>query len=305
MGFLRLCGKVSGTLLLCIGIMFYIIHDASQNIVSGKIVDQLIEQMSDVMLSSLSSSGLHTEAIQQLTQYLPQNIEDEINEHVLDDKRAEIDAIKKQMLESDELQALSHTYLEAVLNGVIDGAAGMPDVNADAERLSNEYLPKLSQAVGITVNDDVMHQISKQLINKIDLQAALTGTVQKMNTTLSDQQKHALRIVRFLQSEAALYLAVACLVIGLVLIVACTKSAVKWSCYVGIAAILCGLVIFGAGKAAVILLQDNLQGHSGIIASFGEGIFDSICQNGIRLLLLGIGALGGFGLVKTIKKYMA
>ncbi len=305
MKLLRLCGKVSGTLLLCIGIMVYIIHDASQNIVSGKIVDQLIEQMSDVMLSSLPSSGLPAEAIQQLTQYLPQNIEAEINEHALGDKHAEIEAIKEQMLESDELQALSHTYLEAVLTGVIDGADSMPDVNADAERLSNEYIPKLSQAVGITVNDDVMHQLSKQLINKIDLQAALTGTVQKMNTTLSAQQKNALRLVRFLQSQTALYLAVGCLVIGMVLIVVCTKSAVKWSCYVGIAAILCGLVIFGAGKTAVMLLQDYLQGHGGIIISFGEGIFDTVCQNGINLLLLGIGCLGGFGLIKTIKKYMA
>ena len=109
MKLLKLLVSLLGICLLSIGILLYILHDASQSILSGEIVNQISAYMNEAMLSSLESVGVSSEMLEKAEQYLPQNIKESLKKHTDDDIGTKVADIQKQLLESEELKQLTTT----------------------------------------------------------------------------------------------------------------------------------------------------------------------------------------------------
>ena len=122
MKLLKLLVSLLGICLLSIGILLYILHDASQSILSGEIINQISAYMNEAMLSSLESVGVSSEMLEKAEQYLPQNIKESLKKHTDDDIGTKVADIQKQLLESEELKQLTTTYSAAVLDGIVNGS---------------------------------------------------------------------------------------------------------------------------------------------------------------------------------------
>lgn len=301
---LKILANICGVCFLCIGILLYVVHDASRNIVTGEVVDQISEQMNDMLLSSLDSFGVDNSLIEKAEQYLPQGIKDEIANHPVDGINDKIDEVKAELANSDEIKAISNTYMTAVLDGVIDGNVEMPDIDQDIKELSKAYIPKILSAVQISISEEQAEQISDRLTSKVNLQDSVSGLVNNVHMHLSDQQIQVFKVIRIIQTDSIQWLALGCLVIGFFLIIIGTQSAVKWTWYVGAAAILCGLLMWFGCQMIQWTLQRQLQDFHEIIVSFSDGLFDAVKLKGTALCVFGFGCFGSYGVLYQLKKYL-
>lgn len=301
---LKILANICGVCFLCIGILLYVVHDASRNIVTGEVVDQISAQMNDMLLSSLDSFGVDNSLIEKAEQYLPQGIKDEIANHPVDGINDKIDEVKAELANSDEIKAISNTYMTAVLDGVIDGNVEMPDIDQDIKELSKAYIPKISSAVQIPISEEQAEQISDRLTSKVNLQDSVSGLVNNVHMHLSDQQIQVFKVIRIIQTDSIQWLALGCLVIGFFLIIIGTQSAVKWTWYVGAAAILCGLLMWFGCQMLQWMLQSQLQDFQEIILSFSDGLIDAVKLKGTALCVFGFGCFGSYGILYQLKKYV-
>lgn len=301
---LKILANICGVCFLCVGILLYVIHDTSRNIVTGEVVDQISAQMNNMLLSSLDSLNVDNSLIEKAEQYLPQGIKDEIANHHVDGIDDKIDEIKAELANSDELKAISDTYMTAVLDGVIDGNVEMPDIDQDLKELSKEYIPKVSSAIQIPISEEQAEQISDRLISKVNLQDSVSKLVNNVHMHLSDQQIQVFNLIRIIQTESIQWLALGCLVIGFFLIIIGTQSAVKWTWYVGTAAILCGLLMWVGCQMLQWMLQSQLQDFQEIILSFSDGLIDTVKLKGTALCVFGFGCFGSYGILYQLKKYV-
>lgn len=303
MKLLKILANILGVGCLCIGILLYVAHDATQNLVSGEVVNLISNQMNSMLISSLESMGVNDTLIEKAEQYLPKGIQDKVNQHIDSDIEAKLDDIKDELINSEELQTISNTYTEALLEGVITGNSVMPDTQQDLKDLSKEYIPKLSSAVNIPISPKQAEQISERMIEKVDLQESLNSVTQGIHMRLSNNQIQGLKIMKWIQGESMQWIALGFLVIGLFLIVIGTQSAVKWTWYVGAAAILCGAFLWLAALMLQGVLADQLQEYGELVRSFSDGLFDTVKDKGTALCILGFGCFGGYGILYNIKKY--
>lgn len=301
---LKILANICGVCFLCIGILLYVVHDASRNIVTGEVVDQISAQMNDMLLSSLDSFGVDNSLIEKAEQYLPQGIKDEIANHPVDGINDKIDEVKAELANSDEIKAISNTYMTAVLDGVIDGNVEMPDIDQDIKELSKAYIPKISSAVQIPISEEQAEQISDRLTSKVNLQDSVSGLVNNVHMHLSDQQIQVFKVIRIIQTDSIQWLALGCLVIGFFLIIIGTQSAVKWTWYVGAAAILCGFLMWFGCQMLQWMLQSQLQDFQEIILSFSDGLIDAVKLKGTALCVFGFGCFGSYGILYQLKKYV-
>lgn len=303
MKILKVLANLCGVCFLCIGILLYIVHDASQNIISGEIVNQISSRMSDILASSLESIGVDSSLITKAEQYLPQNIKNEIKDHTGDEAETKIDEIKEELISSSKIKDLSNLYMAAMLDGVIEGKAEMPDIDQDVKQIAKQYIPKLSSAIHIPISEEQTEMISDRLVEKIDLQTSVSTLIESIHGHLSDKQIQALKFIRLIQGERAQWIALGFLVIGLFLVVIGTQSAVKWTWYVGASAILCGILLWLGCQMIQSALYGQLQGNADLVVSFSDGLFDAMQGKGITLCIFGFGCFGGYGIVHQIKKY--
>lgn len=299
----KVLAKICGVCFLCIGILLYIVHDTSQNVISKEIVNEISEQMNDVLLSSLESMGISSELLQKAEQYLPQKLKDGIKNPMSGDAENSVEKVKAQLLESEELQNLSNTYLTAILDGIIDGSTALSDINTETKKLTRTFIPKLTTVMNITVNEHQIEQISDRMVDKLDLQTRLTDITEQIHEQLSDKQILALKAVRIIQGETAQWLALGFMVIGLFLIIITTQSAIKWTWYAGAAAIICGILLWGGALFVERLLEVQLQAQGGIITALCDGLFTAVRDKGISLCLVGFGCFGGYGFIRQLIKY--
>lgn len=299
----KVLANICGVCFLCIGILLYIVHDTSQNVISKEILNEISEQMNDVLLSSLESMGISSELLQKAEQYLPQKLKDGIKNPMSGDVENSVEKVKEQLLESEELQNLSNTYLTAVLDGIVDGSSALSDINTETKKLTRTFIPKLTTVMNISVNEHQIEHISDRMVDKLDLQTRLTVITEQIHEQLSDKQILALKAVRIIQGETAQWLALGFMVIGLFLIIITTQSAIKWTWYSGAAAILCGILLWGGALFVERLLEVQLQAQGGIITALCDGLFTAVRDKGISLCLVGFGCFGGYGFIRQLIKY--
>lgn len=303
MKLLKLLMSLLGICLLSIGILLYILHDASQSIVSGEIVNQISEQMNEPMLSSLESVGVSGEILEKAEQYLPQSIKEGLKKHTDDDISAKIDDVKEQLLESEELKQLTTTYSAAVLDGVIDGNRAMPDVDEDLKQLAKTYVPKLSTVIHIPLSEKQAEQISTHVVVKLNLRAQLNELTGKLHNRLSKNQLLALKAIRLIQKEAIQWVALGFMVFGIFLTAIGSQSTIKWTGCVGIAAIVCAAILWFGCEFLSNMLTAKLEGYSELLVSFSDGLFTAVQEKAASLCILGFGCFGSYGIITKLKQY--
>lgn len=303
MKLLKLLMSLFGICLLSIGILLYILHDASQSIVSSEIVNQISAQMNEAMLSSLESVGVSSELLEKAEQYLPQNIKDGLKKHTDDEIGTKVADVKEQLLASEELKQITATYSTAVLDGIIDGNDAMPDVDEDLKKLARSYAPKLSEAVHIPISEKQVEQISTRVSEKLNLRAKLNELTGRLHAQLSEKQLFALKAVRLIQGEAIQWVALGFMVFGIFLIAMGSQSALKWTGCVGIAAIVCAAFLWLGCEFLSDMLTERLQGYGDLLVSFSDGLFAAVQDKAFSLGVFGFGCFGGYGIISKLKHY--
>lgn len=303
MKLLKLLVSLLGICLLSIGILLYILHDASQSILSGEIINQISAYMNEAMLSSLESVGVSSEMLEKAEQYLPQNIKESLKKHTDDDIGTKVADIQKQLLESEELKQLTTTYSAAVLDGIVNGNHTMPDVDEDLKKIAKSYVPKLSDAVHIPISEKQIEQISTRVSEKLNLRSKLNELTGTLHARLSEKQLFAFKAVRLIQGEAIQWVVLGFMVFGIFLIAVGSQSARKWIGCVGIAAIVCAAFLWFGCEFLSDMLTERLQGYGDLLISFGDGLFAAVQDKAASLCIFGCGCFGGYGIISKLKQY--
>ncbi len=217
MKLLKGVGGIFSCILLSAGILLFVIQDISSHIVLDSVVDAIVDRMVAASLNQVLPEGLQENSFfTQTSEELAGPLSAEIKE--------QIDAVKTEMMSSQSLQDISKKYIDALLEKLIDGDAQLPDVSDEIENLAQEYVPRLSQTLGVEVSSDRITQISDAIKKRVDINGLFEELTQHMQLKLSPTQKHVLQLIRFFNHGSLIWLSVAIMIIACVLLLISERS---------------------------------------------------------------------------------
>lgn len=301
-------------ILMIIGLGLYAIQDSLQNIITENIANEVVDQITNTALAQLNdvSSFLpegSQEKLDQITSQLPEDMQSQINEHMNDALpeavQEKLDDVKSDIVKDEMLNDLSQKYMGAMLSGVIGAESELPDVNADMQNLAQAYVPKISEATGVEISEEQVQKITTELSERVDLQGVMNNAVEKLNASLSPEQKQILSLIHTIQTGPMFAISIGFMLAGLILVIICTLHPLKWMIYAGGCALVSGLVLLGGSKVAEMILQDKLAQVAERFMDLGSGVFAALFQSGIWFTAIGVVLLLLYGLFHFVKEHIA
>lgn len=282
MNMMNRIGSVFSCILFSAGILLFVIQDLSNRIVLDTIVDVIVDRMVSASLNQVLPEDLRGKIDDSLLSQA-----EELSGPLSSEIKNQINDVKTEMMQSDYLQAMSKKYIDVVLDQLIDGEAQLPDVSADIQDLAQEYVPQLSQTLGVEISDEMMDQAMNAITQRVDINGILDDMTQKMQVRLTTSQKNVLRLIRFFNQGSLIWLSLITMVIAAALLFYHTRG-LSWFAYLGTAISLCAVLFIACGKIIPLLWQKTSNPLIEILSSTGSAMMELLFWYGVWMLGIGV-----------------
>ena len=200
--------------------------------------------------------------------------------------------IETAVKNSDEINKITEIYFNAVIDNYGKGnAAEVPDIKVHVKRLITESASFLTDE---QIND---------VVKTIDEENKFNGVYEWVLNNLTDDQKEAISLYKFVISDKFKIIVGISIVITIILIMILLKSLYKWMLNVSLSSILSGLTILLLIPKLLNTISKKMM--TSLIGSTSTININAVNNYGYLLLLIGVVLLGFYILFTILSKKKA